>query len=106
MNVFIIPVSDTIDPFDQQTELDGVIYDMTFRWNSRDRSWHMDVGRDGIVLVSGVKLIETSDVLSQYQRINGLPVGVMSVVDLDGLGADPDDVNFGDRVVMQYTETV
>lgn len=104
MNIFIIPVSDTVDPFEQQIELDGVVYDMTFHWNPRGDAWSMDVGRDGNVLISGVKLIETSDVLSQYQRIGGLPAGAMSVVDLDGLGADPDDTNFGDRVVIQYTE--
>ena len=105
MSTFIIPVNDTIDPFDLQVELDGRVYDLYFRWNSRGIHWTMDLGRDGTVLVYGIKLVVTTDLLSQYQRIADMPDGILFVDDLDGLDNDPNDTNFGDRVVLKYTDT-
>lgn len=104
MSTFIIPVSETTDPFDQQVELDGRIFDLVFRWNPRGIHWSMDIGRDGNVLVAGIKVITDGDILNQYQRIADLPDGILFVDDLDGLDTDPDDENFGDRVVLKYTE--
>jgi len=106
VSTFIIPVSDTTDPFDEQVELDGRVYDLAFRWNPRGIHWSMDIARDGDILVYGVKLVVIDDLLSQYQRIGGLPDGVLFMEDLDGLDTDPNDVNFGDRVVLKYTEAV
>lgn len=105
MSTFIIPVSDTTDPFDLQVELDGRVYDLYFRWNSRDIHWVMDIGRDGTVLVYGIKLVNSPDVLIQFRRISDMPDGVLFIDDLDGLDNDPDDLNFGDRVVLKYTDT-
>lgn len=104
MSTFTIPVSDTTDPFDEQVELDGRVYDLAFRWNVRGNHWSMDVGRDGVVLVAGVKLVIIPDLLEQYRRIGELPEGTLFVEDLDGLDTDPDDENFGDRVILKYTE--
>lgn len=104
MSTFIIPVSDTTDPFDEQVELDGRVFDLYFRWNVRGDHWSMDIGRDGIVLIYGIKLVTISDLLDQYQRIADLPDGTLFIDDLDGLDADPDGENFGDRVVLKYSE--
>lgn len=104
MSTFIIPVSETTDPFDQQVELDALVYDLTFRWNLRGNHWSMDIGRDGVVLIYGIKLVVIDDLLSQYQRIANLPDGTLFIDDLDGLDKDPDGDNFGDRVVLKYTE--
>lgn len=106
MSTFIIPVSETTDAFDEQVELDGLVYDLFFRWNARDNHWGMDIGRDGTVLISSIKLVVTSDLLVQYRRIGDLPEGTLFVDDLDGLDNDPDDENFGDRVVLKYSESV
>ena len=104
MSTFIIPVSGTTDPFDEQVELDGAVYDLTFRWNARGPHWTIDIGRDGNILVGGIKLVMISDLLPQYRRADDLPPGTLFVDDLDGLDVDPDDENFGDRVVLKYTE--
>lgn len=104
MNTFIIPVTDSTDHFNEQVELDGRIYDLIFKWNARDDHWNISIGRDGIILVSSIKLVVTTDLLGQFRRIGGLPDGILFVDDLDGLDNDPDDQNFGDRVVLKYTE--
>lgn len=104
MSTFIIPVSEDTDPFEQQVEMDGRVFDLAFRWNDRGQHWTMDIGRDGVVLVFGIKLVVTTDLLSQYQRIGGLPEGTLFIDDLDALDSDPSDTNFGDRVQLKYTE--
>lgn len=104
MSTYIIPVAETTDPFDEQVELDGRVFDLYFRWNVRSDHWSIDIGRDGIVLIYGIKLVTISDLLAQYTRIADLPDGTLFVDDLDGLDADPDADNFGDRVVLKYTD--
>lgn len=98
----IIPVTKTTDAFMQQVALDGVVYDLTFYWNPRGNHWFIDIGRDSVTLIRGVKLVNSSDLLQQFSRIEGLPSGVLQVVDLDGLDRDPDASNFGDRVQLRY----
>lgn len=104
MATFIIPVQATTDPFSQQVELDGVLYDLTFLWIDRDSHWSITIGRDDDVLISEVKLVIIPDLLDQFRRIAGLPPGRLYVNDLDNLDRDPDDTLFGDRVVLLYEE--
>lgn len=106
MSDFIIPVSETTDSFIEQVDLDGLIYDLQFRWNERDNHWFMDIGRDGVFLIEGIKLVNSPDLLNGLGRIEDLPEGVLSVEDLDGFYSDPDDTNFGDRVQLRYTEAI
>jgi hypothetical protein len=102
--IYSIPVQSTTDPFSQQVELDGLLYDLTFLWNSRDNHWSLTIERDDVVLISEIKLIITDDLLSQYGRIEDLPPGRLFVQDLDGLDRDPDGLIFGDRVLLMYEE--
>ena len=106
MATFIIPVQTTTDPFSQQVELDGLLYDLTFLWNARDQHWSITIGRDDVVLVREVKLVHVpdNDLLSQFRRIEDLPPGQLYISDLDGFDRDPDDTLFGDRVVLLYGE--
>lgn len=104
MSTFSIPVSETTDAFIQQVDLDGVVYDLGFRWNPRDDHWFLDVGIDGVVSIAGIKLINTTDLLGQFGRIEDLPAGTLQIVDLDDLDRDPNADNFGDRVQLRYVE--
>jgi len=103
---YTIPVSETTDAFIEQVELDGDIYDLSFRWNARDHHWFLDIGQDEVVLIAGIKLVNSPDLIGEFGRIEDLPPGVLSVEDLDGNYADPDDMNFGDRVQLRYDENV
>lgn len=103
--IFSIPVQETTDPFSQQVELDGLLYDLTFKWNARETHWSLTIGRDDTVLIQQVKLVHIDDLLSQYQRIEDLPPGRLYVFDQDGLDRDPNETLFGDRVLLLYEET-
>ena len=101
---FIIPVSGTTDSFIEQVNLDGLIYDLQFHFNTRDNHWFMDIGRNGVFLITGIKLVVSSDLISEFGRIEDLPPGLLSIEDLDSIDTDPDAENFGDRVQLRYTD--
>jgi hypothetical protein len=105
MTVTTIPVTSTTDAFVQQVEMGGVIYDMEFSWNARDHHWSITIGRDGVVLVAGIKLVISDDLLAYSRRIEGLPSGRLQIVDLDDKDRDPDDTIFGNRVMLMYDDT-
>lgn len=104
MALFTIPVSDTTDPFEEQVELDGLIYDLAFTWNPRDNHWFLTVGREGVTLLTHVKVVNDQDLLAPYTRTEDLPPGSLQVVDLDDEDKDPCATDFGDRVVLRYEE--
>jgi hypothetical protein len=105
MTQYILPVQSGVYAFTQQFELDGVLYDMKFLWNPRDHHWSITIGRNGINLIVGIKLIISDDLLAYARRIDGLPLGRLMVIDLDELDRDPDETLFGDRVVLMYDDS-
>lgn len=104
MSLWNIPVRSTTDAFTEQVELDGLIYNMAFRWNARDQHWFLSMSIDDEPVLMGIKLTISDDLLSYARRILHVPPGRLSVVDLDGLFRDPDATLFGDRVVLRYQD--
>ncbi len=90
--------------FTQVTELDGKSYLLAFRFNARDGKWRWTITFEDTVLVLSLPLVEDTDVLRNFDHVENLPPGTLQVVDLDGLGRDPDGATFGDRVILQYDE--
>ena len=97
----LVPVGST-RPFTEQVDLDGKNYNLRFRFNSRDGKWRLTILFESVVLVRGVSLVETDDLLRQAQHIEDIPAGTFSVRDLDSQGRDPDGTTFGDRVILLY----
>jgi hypothetical protein len=104
VTMFTIPVPSGTDAFTEQVDLDGKLYELSLRWNARDRHWMMDISTGGATLLSGLKLVVSPDLLAFSRRIDGLPPGKLIVADLDGHDRDPDDKVFGERVMLQYEE--
>jgi hypothetical protein len=60
-----IPLSSTPQTF--TIALGGVTYTLTFRWNTQNAAWTMDIGdAAGSPLVSGIPVITGADLLAQY----------------------------------------
>lgn len=105
MALFKVPVQKaTIRAFTEQVEIEASNYNLRFRFNQRDGKWRMTIEFEGDVLVRSLVLIESEDLLEDSRHVENLPPGTLKVRDLDGLGRDPDGVNFGDRVVLLYLE--
>ena len=80
-------------------ELDGVVYPFRLQYNRRIDSWIMDI----VDVVNGIRLAGGQDLLKQFHHLD-VPPGRLEVVDLDGMFAEPNKTNIGDRVILQYTE--
>ncbi len=104
MAFFTIPVPETTIPFDQQVEMDGNLFLLKFRYHSRNGHWRMTIIRSGVVLLSSLKVVNTLDLLAQYRHIEDLPSGTIIISDQDLLDSDPNDINFGDRVLLMYQD--
>lgn len=90
--------------FTQITEVDGQSYLLAFRFNARDGKWRWTITFEDTLLVRSLPLVEDTDVLRNFDHIENIPLGTFLVVDLDGLGRDPDAETFGDRVILRYDE--
>ena len=99
-----IPVRPELMAHRLSVNLDGGNYRLSLRFNRRDVHWYLDIERQGEVLIGGLKLIHTTDLLQQFRHIDGLPVGRLAVWDVEGKRQDPDQTLFGDRVLMLYEE--
>ena len=103
MTLLTIPITVVNLNFDFDISLDGVLYNFALYWNSRDPGWELTISNGGVFQLNGLRVVCASNILSQYNYNKLLPQGSLNIVDLDGLGRDPDNIIFGDRVIMQYS---
>ena len=99
-----IPTNFSLPYFSEAIDFDGDVLDLTFFSNRRDDAWRLDIVRQGVTLVLGVRLVTGFDLLERYRYITGMPQGVLRLVDLDGADTDATEDNFGDRVVLVYDQ--
>ena len=108
MAVLRVPTRTDLKAYSMTVEFDGLYYDLTFRFNARDDHWFMDVVHAGARVVTGIKVVEDDDWLKQLVHLEAdgrlPPGGTFSVRDTGDEDKDPDDGDFGDRVVLLYTE--
>jgi len=106
MAVVVIPIVNDPRAYTQQTVLDGTVYSLSFRWNSRAGRWIMDIaGADGQALASGLPLI--AGVPLTYRRREttaGMPPWHCLIYDETGAGRSPDLDTFGKEVQLVYYE--
>lgn len=104
MAIFHIPTDFDAPAFRITTTLDGITFDLRFALNGRDGFYRMDIGRNGVPLVTGIKVVLTTDILRAHKSITGLPAGILFVVDKTDTNTEPNKDNFGDSVVLAYED--
>ena len=95
-----IPVRRDIFWYRQFVTLDNEEYTIVFDYNRRQSSWYISIG-DGVL--NGIRISGNSDILEHHHYLD-VPPGEIKIVDLDGLGREPDADTFGDRVILTYEE--
>lgn len=56
--MIILPVQPSLGAFNFTASIDDVQYRFTFRWNSTEAAWFMDVAEfDGTAILNGVKIV-------------------------------------------------
>ncbi len=100
-----LPVNQEGPLFGFATELDGVTYGLTFRWNNRVEQWVMDLSDgEGTLLVAGIRVVIDTPLLARYRGRANTPPGEMMAIDTSGQSMESDLEAIGRRVVLFYVE--
>lgn len=100
-----IPVRNDLFNYVQRTELDGVVYQLSFRWNERMELWILDIASvDGVPLLSGVPLVGDFPVTIQFTGRDNIMPGQIVTIDRSHQKLPPDLENFGREAVLAYAE--
>jgi len=89
--------------YTQQTVLDGILYTLSFRWNSRSGRWFVDItDATGVILVAGICLLAGVALTSLRKHISGMPQGDFFVIDETGAERSPSLDDFGKEIKLVY----
>jgi hypothetical protein len=89
--------------FSLNTTLDGVKYELGFKYAAREDRWYLTVlDLGGRVLVAGVKILADWPLLRLSQHVQGIPPGNLLAQDYSGLGEPPGRYDWGVRVHLLY----
>lgn len=81
--IFILPhVGKTADE-SFYVSLDDVKYEVRMRWNSRDESWWLYIGFEGVTATLITKITSGADVLRPYRARQGVPSGSIYLYDTE-----------------------
>lgn len=97
-----IPLRNDLPRFDFQIDLEGTTYTLDFVWNFRGEYWSMSLlDADGLPLVYGIAfLIGTA--LGKRHPGEGMPPGILEVLDTSGQQRDAGLNDLGSRVILLY----
>lgn len=104
MALWSIPINFQAPDFTFQIDLDGLIYGFHFMYNERVDGWTMEIQQaDGTPIVSGLQVVTGWKPLARFVDPR-LPPGELFTMDITGQSNEPDDVNFGDTILLCYNE--
>lgn len=106
MTTFRIPITPGAPRFSLETDVREVSYKFTFRFNSRESKWYMDItdpDTDANIR-NGVKLVADYPLLRAFLG-DDRPQAVFFAIDTESGGIDPETLNdFGERVKLIFQE--
>ena len=91
--------------FETLCQLDGTLYQFTFRWNARNEQWTFDLADGaGDPVVSGIAVVVNFPLIYR-PRPAGVPPGLLTAVDTSGRNVDPGLADLGPerRVQLVYS---
>lgn len=104
MAILEIPVRSDIPSYQFRIELDGTIYTLRFKWNTRMEIWIMDIADEqDNDLLNGIPVYTDVD-LKQRFRQETLPPGLFVAYDETGARRNADRDTFGNEVKLFYQE--
>ena len=106
MENLVIPTSPD-DPFYVQTsELEGIQYTLTFRYNQREDRWYLTIGDvSGADIVKGIKLVTGTDLLFYFDK-PALPPGKLYVISTDGEAPGLGELGVDRKAQLVYVTSV
>lgn len=105
MAILEIPVRSDIPAYSFQITLEGTVFTLHFRFNTRLDRWVMDVNNvDDVRIVTGVPLLYGLPLLDRY-KYEGLPLGRFVISDETGEKRNPTRDGLGDDFKLLYRES-
>lgn len=102
MAVFTLPADATQANYEFETDLDGVAFRFSFKYNERDDSWNMNVlDVEGNILRAGIKVVTNWSMFLRWIQ-QGRPDGDVFSVALGGISRPATLGELGDGVVLAY----
>ena len=99
-----LPVSHDVADQGFSVQLDGTVYQVRLRYNTRAGHWALDLSDSvGTPLLSGVAVRLGVDLLAQFDR-EDLPAGRLFAMNWVSEFQEPDRDNFGTDVSLIYEE--
>lgn len=96
-----LPYPDT----SQDVDLEGVVYNLRFRWAERTEEWHLDLrDAEGDPILLGIKLVTLYPLLRNYRHLV-VPPGELFFVDNKDESARPTLDGMGERFKLIYIES-
>jgi hypothetical protein len=104
MALLQLPVRNDFPAYEFQISLDGRVFFLAFRFNSRANRWIMDILNDSRVnILMGIPLLTGLPLVQAYRR-EALPPGTFYCIDQTGAGRNPDRETLGVDVLLIYEE--
>ena len=102
-----VPLRTDIYAYTQKTAIEGVVYTLGLKYNSRMGRWVLDImDAAGEMLLSGIKMLINYPMTRRFiGRIEGLPEGHFIIVDETGQERNPGRDDLGDDIKLIYVET-
>ena len=98
-----LPSANDTEAFEYETELQGSVFQLSFRWNRRDAHWFLTVrDADGVDIASGRRVVADWPLLKGVVDVRR-PHGEIVALDTTGEG-DPGLTDLGGRVLLLYEE--
>jgi len=105
MAILEIPVRSDIPAYNFQITLEGTVFTMHFRYNSRLERWVWDINDiDDAEIITGVPLLYGLPLLDRY-RDERLPLGRFVVLDETGEKRNPTRDGLGEEFKLLYQES-
>jgi len=88
-----------------ELSLDGVVFRLKFKYNSREEAWYFNVSdANNVILRAGLKVVNEWDLLRLWAARTGRPLGEIVTVNLGDVPAPPTLNQLGEDVVLTYNE--
>lgn len=107
MSMLEIPLFPGVSAYSEQVTLDGVLYTLRVRWNTRLSAWFLEIyDLADVLLVPPRRCVVGSAMFNAFRYIVGAPPGNAIAFDTVQRQIDPGFDDFGTRVLLIYREAV
>lgn len=102
MDILKVPARNDLPSYNFRIDLDGTVYELTFRYNGRMDRWFMDIAdQRGVIIRAGIILLTEVDLFPFLKRDN-YPQGDFFLFEDTGIIKNAGRLELGDNINLYY----